>query len=224
MSTSTSNIKDSGNRRLSCAISGLAVRLRVLSALAVLKVARRVRETEAAELLEFALALPMILVMVVGLLDFSHAYNIKQKLANAAREGARIGGSESHADTTSSNPTSVMAIKDDVTTYLQDAGIDTSFIGTTLSWTPCPGSCSGTYYTTKGGVNYGLFIERNVLITYTDPNTSNVVTTFSTRVTLYYPYDWTFGFNQIIKLLVPSATFTNPIRIETDAMMENPGS
>ncbi len=223
MSTPNSKIKDSGTRRLSRAASSLAVRLGVSSALTALKFARRVRETEAAELLEFALALPLILAMVVGLLDFAHAYNLKQKLANAVREGARIGGSETIVDTTQSSPDSVKAIKDDVTTYLLDAGINTSFIGTTLSWTPTPTSL-GTYYTTKGGVNYGLKIERNVLVTYTDPNDGKVKTLPSTRVTLYYPYDWTFGFNQIIKLLVPSATFTNPIRIETDAMMANPGS
>jgi Flp pilus assembly protein TadG len=178
-------------------------------------------ETEAAELLEFALALPVILVMVVGLLDFAHAYSIKQKLANAVREGARIGGSENAQDTNTSNPASVTAIKDDVVTYLQDAGINTSFVGSSLSWTIAPTS-TGTYYTTRGGVNYGLEIERNVKITYTDPNTSNSVQLPSTRVTLYYPYDWTFGFNNVIKLLVPSSTFTDPIRIQTDALMANP--
>jgi Flp pilus assembly protein TadG len=222
VSTSIRKIEGPGTWRLWCTTSGLAGRVGRSSRLTATKFARRLRETEAAELLEFALALPLILVMVVGLLDFSHAYNIKQKLANAVREGARIGGSESVIDTTQSSPASVQSIKDDVTTYLQDAGIDTSFIGTTLSWTPCPGTCSGTYYTTSGGINYGLEIERNVLVTYTNPNTSQTVTVGSTRVTLFYPYDWTFGFDQVIKLLVPSATFTDPIRIETDAMMANP--
>ncbi|MGH7969548.1 MAG: TadE/TadG family type IV pilus assembly protein [Limisphaerales bacterium] len=209
------------NRQLSCVFSGLLVRLRVSSSERALKGAARVRGTEAAELLEFALALPVILVMVVGLLDFAHAYSLKQKLANAAREGARIGGSENAQDTDTSTPASVTAIKDDVTTYLQDAGINTSFIGSSLSWTIAPTS-TGTYYTTRGGVSYGLKIERNVVVTYTDPNTSSTVQLPSTRVTLYYPYDWTFGFNNVIKLLVPSSTFTDPIRIQTDALMANP--
>ena len=221
MSTDNSKIGTSGSRQPSCTFSGLAARLRGSSSAMALKFATRARKTEAAELLEFALALPMILVMVVGLLDFSHAYNIKQKLANAAREGARIGGSENMQDTTTNNPGSVKAIKDDVTTYLLDAGVDTSFIGTTLSWTPSPVS-NGTYYTTSGGVNYGLQIERNVQVPYTDPNTGASAPIPSTRVTLYYPYDWTFGFDQVIKLLIPSATFTDPIRITTDAMMANP--
>ena len=50
------------------------------------KVKRALRETEASELLEFALALPLILVMVIGLLDFARGYNIKQKLANATAD------------------------------------------------------------------------------------------------------------------------------------------
>jgi Flp pilus assembly protein TadG len=176
-----------------------------------------VRDAEAAELLEFALALPMILVMVVGLLDFARAYNLKQKLANAAREGARLQASQID-DRTNSNPATVQDTYNDVVTYLNDANVNTSFIGTTLSYDPCPGTCTGTYYTTSGGVNYGLEIERNVLIV-----DSSGTTLHSTRVTLYYPYDWTFGFNQIIKLLVPSSTFTNPIRIQTDATMQNIG-
>ncbi|HKT12286.1 MAG TPA: TadE/TadG family type IV pilus assembly protein [Terriglobia bacterium] len=220
MSTPNCQIKTLGTRGPSRAFSGLRVRRGPLSAI-LLKLHTRARETDAAELLEFALALPIILVMVVGLLDFAHAYSLKQKLANAAREGARMGGSESVLDTTQSSPASVQSIKDDVTTYLQNAGVDTSFIASSMSWTPSPTSV-GTYYTTSGGTNYGLKIERNVLITYTDPNNATLVTVPSTRVTLYYPYDWTFGFDQVIKLLVPSANFADPIRIQTDAMMANP--
>lgn len=225
MSKIDSKIKASGNRHLSRVFSALAVRLWEASSETASKFAGRLRRTEAAELLEFALALPLILAMVVGLLDFSHAYNLKQKLANAAREGARIGGSESMYDLNNPKcsggtvPCSVETIKDDVTTYLKDAGIDTTFIGS-ASYNLSTFTC--TYYTTSGGKNYGLQIERNVPVTYTDPNNSKTVTVPSTRVTLYYPYDWTFGFDQVIKLLIPSSTFTDPIRLETDAIMANP--
>jgi TadE-like protein len=175
----------------------------------------RFRETEGAELLEFALALPLILVMVAGLLDFSRAYNIKQKLANAVREGVRYQASET-GDLNSSTPISVPTLRDDVVTYLTNAGgINTSFIGTTLSYAGPP-SCTGTWYTTRGGVNYGLKVERCVPVV--DTGGTSIP---STRVTLYYPYDWTFGFNSIIKLLLPSSTFTNPIRIQADATISN---
>ena len=169
-------------------------------------------DTEGAELLEFALAIPLILVMLIGLLDFAHAYNLKQKLANAAREGARLAASEGTYDITSSAPTSVQSVKDDVTTYLADASVDTSFIGTSMSYNST--SCIGTYYTTSGGVNYGLEIERCVHVT---DSTGNEI--LSVRVTLSYPYNWTYGFNYIIKLLIPSSTFAGTINIQTDATM-----
>jgi Flp pilus assembly protein TadG len=169
------------------------------------------RNAEGAELLEFALALPMILVMVLGLMDFAHAYNLKQKLANAAREGARLG-SASTADITNPSPPTVPAIRDDVVTYLQNAGVDTSFIGTNMSYNTT--TYTATYYSTG---NYGLEIERNVLVT------GGGTTMQATRVTLRYPYNWTFGFNEIIKLLVPSASYAGTIQIETDALMQNQG-
>lgn len=181
-----------------------------------LRLTTRVRDTEAAELLEFALALPLILVMVAGLLDFSRAYNIKQKLANAAREGARYEATQT-ADITDSSPPSLPTLRDDVVTYLQNANLDTSFIGTTLSYDPSAGVCTGTYYTTSGTTNYGLKVERCVPVL--DSTSSTTIP--STRVTLYYPYDWTFGFDYIIKLLIPSSTFTNPINIEADATISN---
>ena len=180
-----------------------------------LQVSARFRDAEGAELLEFALALPLILVMVAGLLDFSRAYNIKQKLAQSVREGVRYIATE-HNDITDSNPASVATLRDEVVTYLNNArGINTSFIGTTLSYNNSPGVCTGTYYTTRNGVNYGLKVERCLQV----PDTANATTIWSSRVTLFYPYDWTFGFNTIIKMLLPSSTFTNPIRIQADATM-----
>lgn len=171
------------------------------------------RETNGAELLEFALALPMILVMVVGLLDFARAYNIKQKMANAVREGARYQAVET-ADRSDATPASVTTLRDDVVTYLTNSGVSTSFIGTTLSYDG--GTCTGTWYTTSSGVSYGLEVERCVSIA--DSSGTSIP---STRVTLYYPYDWTFGFNSIIKLLIPSSTFSNPITIQADATISN---
>jgi Flp pilus assembly protein TadG len=182
-----------------------------------LSISTRLKETEGAELLEFALALPMILVMVAGLLDFSRAYNIKQKLAQSVREGARYMSNET-GDLNSSTPSTVPTLRDEVVTYLTNAGgINTSFIGTTLTYTGPP-SCTGTWYTTLGGVSYGLKVERCVKV----PDTANSTTVLSTRVTLYYPYDWTFGFDHIMKLMLPSSNFTSPIRIQADATMSNP--
>jgi Flp pilus assembly protein TadG len=180
----------------------------------VLKFTRRLRETDAAELLEFALALPIILVMVSGLLDFSRAYNIKQKLSNAVREGARVEAMKAN-NATSSSPSSLPTLRDDVVAYLNSANVDTSFIGTTSTYDPA--TCTGTWYTTVGTstTQYGLRVEKCVQVV------DGGATIPSTRVTLYYPYDWTFGFDYIIKLLIPSSKFTGPIRIEADATISN---
>ena len=221
MLTSNSETKVRNTPQSGRAFSGAAVRLCEDIYAAAQKLSTRVRDTEAAELLEFALALPLILVMVVGLLDFAHAYNIKQKLANAAREGARLGGSEITSDLTNANcsgiamPCSVVAIRDDVTTYLRDSGVDMKFLtGTTDNWD------STNFVATFLKNGYGLKIERYVQVSVTE--TTGPTTVPSTRVTLSYPYDWTFGFNKIIKLLLPSSTFSNPISINADAMMANP--
>jgi Flp pilus assembly protein TadG len=40
-------------------------------------------------LVELALALPLLLLILVGIFEFARAYSIKQTLVNAAREGAR---------------------------------------------------------------------------------------------------------------------------------------
>lgn len=173
------------------------------------KIAALLHCAEAAELLEFALALPLILLMVVGLLDFSSAYHLKQELANAAREGARLGSSEPIADLSDASPPSVVSIKDDVTTYLLDAGVNTSFIGSTMSYNPT--TAIATYYSSG---TIGLMIERNYQIYDSSGNSIQ-----ATRVTLTYPYDWTFGFNRLIKFLIPSASAASSITITTNAAM-----
>jgi Flp pilus assembly protein TadG len=54
---------------------------------------RRVgRERErGAELIEFALILPLILVVLMGIFDFGFAFQRYEVITNAAREGARLG-------------------------------------------------------------------------------------------------------------------------------------
>ena len=218
MLTMNSKVKTRRTPPGRCGFRRLAGRFRDPVAALVLNFTMRLRETEAAELLEFALALPLILVMVAGLLDFSRAYNIKQKLSNAVREGARIEALKAN-NADNASPSSLPTLRDAVVTYLNSANINTSFIGTTSTYDPSARVCTGTWYTNVGNnpTNYGLKVEKCVQVM----DTSSGTTIPSTRVTLYYPYDWTFGFDHIIKLLFPSSTFTSPIMIETDATISN---
>src|ERR1700726_2871922 len=59
------------------------------------------REAEGAALLEFAIVLPLLMVFVVGIYDFSGAFNQKQKIEQAAQEGAIIAGAQPRTDITS---------------------------------------------------------------------------------------------------------------------------
>jgi Flp pilus assembly protein TadG len=40
---------------------------------------------------EFAIVLPILMLLVFGIIDFGHAWYIKQVVTNASREGARYG-------------------------------------------------------------------------------------------------------------------------------------
>src|SRR5580658_3244544 len=54
----------------------------------------------ASQIAEFALSLPLLVVFVVGIFDFSGALALKQKLTNAAREGARVAAADPATDLT----------------------------------------------------------------------------------------------------------------------------
>ena len=61
------------------------------------------REVQGAALLEFAITLPLLVVFVVGIFDFSGAFNQKQKIEQAAQEGAIIAGAQPMSDIESGN-------------------------------------------------------------------------------------------------------------------------
>jgi Flp pilus assembly protein TadG len=53
----------------------------------------RLRQNRSADegqaLLEFALVLPILLILIVGIIEFGRAWNMEQIITDAAREGAR---------------------------------------------------------------------------------------------------------------------------------------
>jgi Flp pilus assembly protein TadG len=182
------------------------------------------RDTRGVALLEFAMVLPVLLVMLVGMLDFSNAFNIKQKVSNAAREGARLGSTQYKADLgDASLPASIQAIRDDVVKYLSAAAVDTAFIPSTpTSWTPSVAGSGGvaTYCSqTIGGTCIGLTIEGYQQI----PASGGGAPYYATHVTVTYPYNWTYGFDHIVRLLEPGASYSAEIPISADAIMENAG-
>ncbi|HEY8838486.1 MAG TPA: TadE family protein [Dehalococcoidia bacterium] len=52
---------------------------------------RTVAESNGQAIIEFALLLPLFLLLLFGIIDFGRAYSASVTLTNAAREGARYG-------------------------------------------------------------------------------------------------------------------------------------
>ena len=177
------------------------------------------QSSEGAQLVEFALVLPLFLALVVGIFDFGQAYNLKQKLNNAAREGARFAIDESCADCTQAAPATTQAIENSVVNYLANAGVDLcGLTGTTTptvgplpfaSWTfTSSGQCTGT------GANFTIEIDRGV--TFVD---SNGATITASQVIVNAPYAWSF--NRIIGFLVPGANYSAVTTLSSNALMKN---
>jgi Flp pilus assembly protein TadG len=135
----------------------------------------------------------------VGIFDFGSAFDTKQKLSNAAQEGARTGSLLPLNDSSSSAPESVRAIRDVVARYLQGAGLNDCG----LQGAPMPTGVNMTWeYDVSGGGCLGtlkLKIERPYPVAATVGGFATKL--LNTRVTLTYPYRWKF--NSVIQLLVP---------------------
>jgi Flp pilus assembly protein TadG len=58
--------------------------------MAPLKTTHRFRSARGAELIEFALVLPLLLFVILGLIDFGFLFQRFEVVTNAAREGARM--------------------------------------------------------------------------------------------------------------------------------------
>jgi Flp pilus assembly protein TadG len=181
---------------------------------------RRVsRSSLGSQLLEFALVVPLLLAMVIGILDFGEAYNLKQKLNNAAREGARFAIEEPCSDCTQAAPSTTQSIENSIVSYLTNAGVNLcGLTGTTVpsvgpqafaSWTfTSPQQCTGT------NANFTIEIDRGN--TFVNSSGAKVP---SSQVIVSSPYAWTF--NRIIGLLLPGANYQAVTTISSSAIMEN---
>jgi Flp pilus assembly protein TadG len=81
-------------------------------------VIRRARDEAGQSLAEFAILLPLLLFVLIGVFEFGRAWNVYQVVVNAAREGGRVAA----LPTGFANADSVEAR---VETYLGSASVDT---------------------------------------------------------------------------------------------------
>ena len=176
------------------------------------------RGTQAAAIIEFAVALPLLIVLVVGIFDFGGAFNLKQELNNAVREGARFGAAQPTNDLGSAQPPSVDAVRYIVDSYLQRAHINDCGLGLSSTTWAIGGPNLDWHFTATGnGCSMTLDVIRQVPLQVTVSGTQ--VTMLCTTVQISHPYQW--HFNNVIQLLVPGANYSFLNSIQSDATAAN---
>jgi Flp pilus assembly protein TadG len=188
-------------------------------------------DERASQIVEFALSLPLLVVLVVGIFDFSGAYTLKQKLANAVRDGARAAAAAPASDLGNPAPASVTDAFRVVDNYLTAAGInDCGLNGASIN---PPTGLTWTFTATGSGCPLGstltLIINRGYLFQQTGGSTSGTCVSTAgagvpaavvgTCVAIQYPYQWRF--NKVIGLLVGGATYASISTISTTSVTLN---
>jgi hypothetical protein len=185
-------------------------------------------DDRAAQIVEFAVALPLLVVFVVGIFDFSGAFTLKQKLTNAARDAARSAAADPANDLQApslSVPSSVADAFQVVKHYfeankLNDCGILPAGASSNLTWTftasgngcPAPGLRiivnRGYYFPSSGSAQPSL--------TCVAASPGAVI---GTCVSIQYAYSWRFG--RAASLLGGSSTLPSQLTAAAVALNEN---
>jgi Flp pilus assembly protein TadG len=190
------------------------------------------RNDHAAQLVEFAVALPLLVLFVVGIFDFSFAFTLKQKLTNVARDAARAAAADPATDLqfpSTTVPVSVTDAFQDIDNYLVANKIsDCGISGTSASNTPP--SLIWTYSASTNCPTGGLTITINR--GYYFPPTSTTLPSvncapqngagtavIATCVSIKYAYAWRFG--RVASLLGATSTLPNAITVTAVSMNEN---
>ncbi len=189
-------------------------------------------EDRAAQIVEFAVSLPLLIVFVVGIFDFSSAFTLKQRLTNIARDAARAAAVDPINDLQSPSGTLPVSVNDAfqiVDNYLianniNDCGINTTSTPSGLSWTF---TASGSGCVAPG---LKIIVNRGYYFPSTGATLPNVnctsqaagggrVAVISTCVSIQYAYAWRFG--KAVNLLGRSQLLPQQISAIAVSMNEN---
>jgi Flp pilus assembly protein TadG len=184
---------------------------------------RFLNDTRGNQLVEFAVTLPLLVVVAVGIFDFGAAFTVKEKLVSIAQTAARVGASQPANDltvtsTSCAQAVSVCAVRDVVDRALLDNNLQDCGLGTktpaapvNLTWTITANSGCPTALV--------LTIQRSYVYqtNLSPPFNTTPLQIVATRVTLSYPYQWQF--NKVLGLL--GGTFTAPTQLNTVAVVQN---
>jgi Flp pilus assembly protein TadG len=163
------------------------------------------RDAQGAALLEFAISLPLLVVFVVGIYDFSGAFNEKQKIEQAAQEGVILAGAQpmSDIDHSNGNPGSLQQVVAAVFKSLDGNHV----VAQGGTCTPAAATVTMTGYLEWTYTIHGCPDDLTVRINrgwVPQPVTSP--SSVGTLMTVIYPYHWRF--NSVIQLLIPGATYS----------------
>jgi len=189
------------------------------------------RDERAAQLVEFAVSLPLLMVFVVGIFDFSNAFTLKQKFTNIARDAARAAAADPANDlqSTLTLPMSVSDAFQVVDSYLlanniNDCGITlASGTSSNLIWTFSVTATSSSPCGITLIINRGYYfpITGATLppVTCASQNPGAQTAVIGTCVSIRYNYSWRFG--RVASLLGRTATLPSRISAAAVAMNEN---
>jgi Flp pilus assembly protein TadG len=187
------------------------------------------------QLVEFAVTLPLLVVFVVGIFDFSGAFTLKQKLTNVARDAARVAAADPASDVPAASTTLPASVADAyqvIANYftannLNNCGLTSTTMthsaGTTIWTFSASGSgCPGNGLTII--INRGYYYAENSTsvapsVTCQPQNPGSQTEVIGTCVSIQYAYQWRFG--NVDTLLGSSVALPNTISVTAVAMNEN---
>jgi hypothetical protein len=190
------------------------------------------KDSRGSALLEFAISLPLLVVFIVGIYDFSGAFNQKQKIAQAAQEGAIVAGAQPMSDiqTNPAGPQSLLPVVTAIFNSLVSSGVvpggacgppGTVTAPGTLTWMYQISGCSTA---NGGGDLLTITINRGCVCggSCTSPTCHTLGPPYlvGTVVTVQYPYHWRFG--SAIQLLFPGPnSYLTPTQLVESATVHN---
>jgi len=174
------------------------------------------RDVHGSALLEFAIVVPLLVVFVVGIYDFSGAFNQKQKIEQAAQEGAIVAGGQPTSDIASPTaPDSLLPVVTAIFNSLVGSGVlptgtctppGTAVLVTGVEWKYKISGCPDDLLIT---------INRGWVSAAGSPRA------VGTSVKVTYPYHWRL-FGSVIQLLFPGPNgYSGPTPVTGTATVHN---
>jgi len=182
---------------------------------------RRLKSTEGSALLEFAIVLPLLVVFIVGIYDFSGAYNQKQKIEHAALAGVAVAAGQptGDRDPSNSNPDSMQPVVSVIFNSLAADGVlpqanqgncranAAAATNSQLRWTYTISDCAAPLTDPLT-----MVIDRGVVV-------AGSPSMAFTSVTVSFRYHWRF--NSVIQLLMPGASYAATTDLRETATVHN---